>query len=93
MELQHRENSSFRENVDRILGEIGTTLVEKNIAYGNAVLDPVRVFSKADRLEQINVRIDDKISRIQKGHEYPGDDTIRDLIGYLCILLIARESE
>lgn len=92
MELHQRDNP-FRENVDRILGGIGTTLVEKNLAYGNAVLDPVRVFSKADRLEQINTRIDDKLSRIQRGHEYPGDDTIRDLIGYLTILLIARESE
>lgn len=68
---------------------IKAMLVEKNLAYGNSALDPVRVMSKADPVEQLLVRIDDKLSRIQRGHEYPGDDTITDLIGYLVLLKIA----
>ena len=83
--------SSFEQKVRRILDDMATLLVEKNTAYGNSALDPVRIFSKADTLEGLNQRIDDKLSRISRGRDYPGDDTVRDLIGYLTLLLIARE--
>lgn len=66
-------------------------LVEKNIAYGDSALDPVRIFSKSDSSEQIRVRIDDKLSRFAKGKDYPGDNDINDLIGYLILLKIAKE--
>ena len=68
-------------------------LIEKNRAYGDSALEPVRVFSKTDTIEQLYVRIDDKLSRVQRGHEYPGDDTIFDLVGYLVLLLIAKERD
>jgi hypothetical protein len=77
--------------ISEILSSIETMLIEKNRAYGDSALEPVRVFSKSDTVEQIYVRIDDKLSRIERGHEYPGDDTIFDLIGYLVLLLIAKE--
>ena len=85
--------SSFASNVRRITAGIADLLVEKNEAYGNSALNPVRVFSKADRTEQLKVRIDDKISRIQRGTEFGDEDTVRDLIGYLVLLLVAEESE
>jgi hypothetical protein len=62
-------------------------LIRKNQSYGNAVFDPLRIFSKADIREQILVRIDDKISRISRGNEFLGDDTITDLTGYLIVLM------
>ncbi len=71
--------------------DIEALLIEKNKAYGDSAIDPIRVFSKADNLEQIYVRIDDKLSRVKRGYEYPGDDTIKDLIGYLVLLLVAKE--
>lgn len=83
------------EHVDRFAAAVESEcrhladmLIEKNQAYGNSALDPVRIFSKADTVEQIKVRIDDKLSRLQRGREI-GDDTILDLIGYLIILRIA----
>jgi len=42
----------------------------------------LNIFSKADPLEQINVRIDDKLNRLFHGKEYAGDDTLKDLAGY-----------
>lgn len=66
-------------------------LQEKNIAYGDSALDPVRVFSKANAIEQLLVRIDDKLSRFARGTDYPGDNDIDDLIGYLVLLKIAKE--
>lgn len=66
-------------------------LIDKNVAYGNSIFEPIRKFSKADVLEQINVRIDDKLNRIFQGKEYPGDDTLKDLAGYY-ILKCAYET-
>jgi len=70
---------------------IAHMLIEKNIAYGDSALDPVRVFSRATPIEQLHVRIDDKLSRMMKGTDYPGDNDIDDLIGYLMLLKIAKE--
>jgi len=66
-------------------------LIEKNIAYGDSALEPVRIFSKSDPVEQLRVRIDDKLSRLMKGTDYVGDNDIDDLIGYLVLLKIAKE--
>lgn len=76
-----------------VVDQIKEMLIAKNRAYGDSALDPVRVFSKNNAIEQLYVRIDDKLSRIKRGHEYPGDDTISDLIGYLVLLLIAKEKD
>ena len=84
---------TFEQKVRTVLGEMAYLLVEKNAAYGNSALDPVRIFSKADTLEQLYVRLDDKINRVKQGHAYPGDDTIRDIIGYCTLILIAREGD
>jgi hypothetical protein len=80
-------------DITEVLAGIEDMLVLKNRAYGDSALEPVRVFSKANATEQILVRLDDKLSRLSKGHEYPGDDTITDLIGYLVLLLIARRRD
>lgn len=82
----------FGRQVFEICDDIATLLVEKNKAYGDSALNPVRIFSKADTEEQLLVRIDDKLSRLARGKEFPGEDTIRDLIGYLVLLLIAKET-
>jgi hypothetical protein len=81
------------DQIDLVVGEIRDMLIAKNRAYGDSALEPVRVFSKAENIEQLYVRIDDKLSRVKRGHEYPGDDTISDLIGYLVLLLVAKERD
>ena len=83
----------FAAEVHLLLDDIGATLIAKNAAYGSSALDPVRVFSRAPVEEQLLVRLDDKLSRLARGHEFAGDDTLRDIIGYLCLLLIARNSD
>jgi hypothetical protein len=65
-------------------------LINKNRSYGNSALDPIRIFSKAGPREQLHVRIDDKLNRLMKGTDYPGDNDIDDLIGYLVLLKIAK---
>ena len=65
--------------------------LEKNARYGDSALQPRRIFSRADHLEQIKVRIDDKLSRIATmGPDSEDEDTTGDLIGDLVLLRIAR---
>lgn len=65
--------------------EILDMLLQKNIAYGNSALNPIRIFSNADDFEQLNVRIDDKLNRIKNKKLYAGDNDEDDLIGYLLL--------
>lgn len=66
-------------------------LLSKNKKYGNSALEPNRIFSKSDSIEQIRVRIDDKLSRIRTtGNDVDGEDTEQDLIGYLILLRVAK---
>lgn len=83
---------SFASQVDRVLEDLRSMLMEKNAAYGNSALEPIRCFSRADAHEQLKVRIDDKLSRLMRGHEFADDDTVKDLAGYLVLYLIARET-
>ena len=78
-------------DINRVVNEIKDMLIKKNLAYGDSALDPVRIFAKSNSIEQIFVRIDDKLSRFARGKEYPGDNDIDDLIGYLVLLKIAKE--
>jgi hypothetical protein len=72
--------------------EIKEMLLRKNLEYGDSAINPVRVFSKADPLEQIKVRIDDKLSRIRCTVEKQNkEDTVDDLIGYLILFQIATQ--
>lgn len=83
----------FEMKVEQVTNGLRTMLIAKNQAYGNSALDPVRIFSRAKPVESLLVRIDDKLSRLARGSEYPGDDTIDDLIGYLVLLKIAQRDE
>jgi len=69
---------------------IKAMLLAKNAAYGNSALDPVRIFSKASPVEQLLVRLDDKLSRIARGTGAETEDVEGDAIGYLVLLRIAR---
>lgn len=70
---------------------IKAMLLDKNAKYGDSAMRPRRIFSRADHLEQLKVRIDDKLSRIATmGPDSEDEDTTGDLIGYLVLLRIAR---
>lgn len=81
--------SDFEADVRAEANAIVAMLVAKNEAYGDSALNPVRVFSRADVVEQLLVRIDDKLSRLARGSA-AGEDVESDLLGYLLILRVAR---
>mgnify|MGYP001222515654 CR=1 FL=1 len=91
MQQQQQKKSSTKDKIIKTMDEIKDFLVQKNLQYGDSVFQPVRVFSKADKTEQIKVRIDDKLSRLKRGNDSieSDEDVVSDLIGYLVILLIS----
>lgn len=91
-DIKFTKPTEFETGVDLVLGEIRSMLIAKNAGYGNSALDPIRVFSKATPMEQLLVRIDDKLSRLSRGKGELHEDTVNDLIGYLVILKIAERN-
>ena len=78
-----------------ICEDVKELLLYKNKNYGNSALEPLRVFSKSSAVEQLLVRIDDKLNRIKKGAGLlnKDEDVIMDLIGYLVLLKIGLKEE
>ena len=78
-----------------ICDDVKELLLYKNQKYGNSALEPARIFSKASAVEQLLVRIDDKLNRVQKGAGLisEDEDVIMDLIGYLVLLKIGLKRQ
>ena len=72
-----------------VCDEIKNFLLEKNRKYGDSALNPARIMSRADSVEQIKVRIDDKLNRIKNAQTDEDEDVVKDLLGYLVILRVA----
>lgn len=87
-ELSNDTQAIIREVCD----DMRDFLLDKNAQYGDSAIDPVRIFSKASPIEQLLVRIDDKLSRIEKGDDRieSDDDVVDDLIGYFILLKVAK---
>lgn len=82
--------SNTQQEIVEECNAIAEMLCEKNRKYGDSALNPVRVFSRCDALEQINVRLDDKLSRLRSGQGDDTEDAELDLIGYLILKRIAK---
>jgi hypothetical protein len=76
-------------DLSTVCDEIKELLLEKNRKYGDSALAPMRVFSKASTLEQLKVRLDDKLSRLRNQQDDEDEDVITDLIGYLVLFKVA----
>ena len=81
---------STQDKIEMECNAIKEFLLAKNEAYGDSAITPIRIFSKSDAQEQIKVRIDDKLNRLMQGKNTleADEDVVKDLIGYLVLLLI-----
>ena len=79
-----------RIDIATVCDDLKELLLEKNRKYGDSALNPVRVFSKVDAVEQIKVRLDDKLSRLANQQNDEDEDVLQDLLGYLILLKIAQ---
>ena len=79
----------FEANISNIFDAIKEVLLYKNKNYGNSALSPKNIFYKADAINAILIRLDDKLCRIiaNKNNE-PRVNDVCDIIGYLALLLV-----
>ena len=81
-------------DIARVCDDVKQLLLQKNMKYGDSALNPLRVLSKSGPIEQILVRIDDKLNRIKQGGILGDDeDVLMDIIGYFVLLKIALERD
>lgn len=67
-------------------------LIQKNRQYGDSALNPIGVFGDANPIVSLGARMDDKLMRLRGLDMDAGAiDTLYDLNGYLCLLIIAIE--
>jgi hypothetical protein len=78
-------------DIATVCDEVKELLLEKNFKYGDAVLYPARIFSRANTDEQINVRIDDKLNRIANRKDNEDEDPEWDLLGYLILKRVEKK--
>jgi len=88
--LQHSQSQA---DIALVCDDLRELLLNKNRKYGDSALSPVRIFSKADTIEQLKVRIDDKLNRLRNAQEDEDEDVITDLIGYLVLFKVAQLQE
>jgi hypothetical protein len=71
---------------EKVADSMASLLRYKNEKYGNAVLEPVNIFSGKCKA---GTRLDDKLSRIKNNKELLKND-VSDLIGYLMLTCIEK---
>jgi len=86
-----QEPSSFETKATKVAMDVVQLLSKKNKKYGDSALNPIRVFSKASPVEQLLVRLDDKLSRLKTQSVLEDEDVLTDLLGYLILLKIAKD--
>ena len=85
------ELTEAQKAIAEVCDEIKEFIIGKNRKYGNSALEPVRIFSKSDTLEQLNVRIDDKVSRAMSSQTDDDEDIEMDLLGYLILKKVYKK--
>ena len=88
-------SQNTQDQIERLCDRVKNLLLEKNRKYGDSALNPVRVMSQSSPVEQILVRIDDKLNRIKQGAGLLAndEDVVLDLIGYFVLLKIALDRD
>ena len=80
--------------IAQVCDEIKNLLLAKNEKYVDSALNPARIMSSASPVEQLLVRIDDKLNRIMQGGILEDDeDVVSDLIGYFVLLKVALKNQ
>jgi len=76
--------------IEQECDNIKALLLDKNRKYGDSAVNPLRVFSQSSPMEQILVRMDDKVNRWKNRQDDDDEDIILDLMGYLILYRVAN---
>lgn len=92
-EINEKPMTTSQDDFAKAVDKLTAILKDKNRKYGNSALEPLRVHSKASPIEQLKVRADDKLSRIQSSQDDDTEDALLDYIGYMILLYIAQHNK
>lgn len=79
-----------KDEIGKVCEALSVFLQEKNRRYGDSALFPIKVFHKGTAGEGIEVRLDDKLSRIKNSCVLQKNDVV-DLLGYLVLKCVEKE--
>lgn len=95
--MTHEE---FKKTLTKEVEELAALIIAKNARYGNSALTPPALCPVLTAKGGIQVRLGDKFARmrqlVESGEvvaEEPLRDTVRDIIGYCLLWLIADEED
>lgn len=83
---------NHQDQIIKACEDIKGILLEKNRKYGDAALSPLQIFSTANPLEAINIRLDDKLKRKLNDPDDEDEDIELDIIGYLILKRIVKDA-
>jgi hypothetical protein len=77
--------------ISQVCDDFKKFLTSKNTSYNGAFAQDVKYGgSTIPAMDTINVRITDKIRRLQSGNVYAGDNDEDDLLGYLILKKVLK---
>lgn len=94
MNVNHESIMKINDAIDDITDalcfqcdELRNMLLEKNEQYGNAAMDPLRVYvdEKVEAIDSMFARMDEKLSQALRGNQ-GGEDVLKDMIGILILI-------
>ena len=73
-----------------IMDALKDLLLYKNQKYGDSAINPRKIFYKGDATSSIQIRLDDKIGRVESNPDpKPRVNDVVDIVGYGTLLLIS----
>ena len=81
-----------QEKIQLVFDTLSKIVIQKNEQYGDSAITPLGIFCKSANYQQIASRLDDKLLRLKNldTNSAAFRDTVVDLMGYLCLLIISK---
>lgn len=77
--------------IQKVCQEMSEFLLKKNVSYDNSFTKDITYGGTViPAIQTINVRITDKLRRLQSGGSYVGDNDEEDLLGYLILKKVLK---
>lgn len=76
--------------IDQITGSLNSLLKYKNENYGDSALNPIKIFSKTDAVDNITSRLDEKLARLKNSESIRKNDVV-DFLGGLILLCASKD--
>lgn len=85
------DKDKFNNLVNEKINELVDHVIEKNRKYGNSALNPIRIMSSLSTVEQLYIRLDDKLNRMINRQNDEDEDIPFDIAGYFILIYVYFE--